>query len=352
MSNLSYPQEPSSLKQNTGFTNPSTQTLEQLQKRVPVVGDKAIIDLINGIQVNKDIIRYRKNRGWFGNLIAKLDGSDNKRQLLLEGNLIAGQEALYQWVLELTDSLKISQVALEITQNSLLEARDAIRHQKQRLQTQENAIIKLSEQLNQLAEQVGARLNNLESRVRKLEVRVAANEDLDHIITAWAAGQTYTKLPWAVQVALLAREVFSSSVILYELETGDKERYRQLLVNKILAHNKELPSSFFGLGDLLDQSWAAMTNDDRELTAGLLEIRSIPQTRLTNIPYLFVIGTTLELATLPAEVRPSKPAQSAIYLCRSQIDTISRTTDAREFITTIVEETANDCLTIMSNISN
>ncbi|WP_353933071.1 diguanylate cyclase regulator RdcB family protein [Okeanomitos corallinicola TIOX110] len=352
MTNLFSPQESGNFQQNTGFVTPSTQTLEKLQRRVPVVGDKAIIDLINGIQINKEMLRYRKNRGWFGNLISKLDGSDNKRQILLDGNLIAGQEALANWVLELTDSLKISQTALEITQNSLLEARDAIRHQKQRLQKQEDAINKLSEQFNQLAEQVHQRLNNIESRIRKLEVRVAANEDLDHIITAWAAGQTYSQLPWAIQIALLAREVFSSSVINYELETGDKERYRQLLVNKIIAHSKQLPNSFFGIGDLLEQTWISMNNDDRELTAGLLEIRSIPQKRLTNIPHLFVIGTTLELATLPEEVRPNKPAQSAIYLCRAQIDSISRTTDAREFITTIVEETANDCLTIINNISN
>jgi YjcZ-like protein len=321
--------------------------LEELQRRVPLVGDKALIDLINGIHVSKDIIRYRKNRGFFGQLIDKLGGKDNKRQLLLDGNLIAGQEALFNWVLELTDSLRISQVALEVTQKSLLEARAAIRNQKQRLQKQENALIQLSEQLNQLAQQVAIRLNNLESRVRKLEVRVAANEDLDQIITAWAAGQTYTKLPWAVQVALLAREVFSSSVIMYELETGDQERFRQMLVNKILATGKQLPNSFFGLGDLLDQSWAAMAKDDRELTAGLLEIRSFPSQRLVNTPHLFVIGTTLELAILPEAARPIKPAQSAIALCRAQIDHISRTTDAREFITAVVEETANDCMAML-----
>ncbi|YAF97256.1 MAG: diguanylate cyclase regulator RdcB family protein [Nodularia sp. CChRGM 3473] len=350
MSNIFYSHTPNSLHQNIGLTNPSIHNLSELQCRVPGVGDKAIIDLINGIQVSKDIIHYHKNRGWFGNLMSKLDGSDNKRKLLLNGNLIAGQEALCNWVLELTDSLRISQVALEITQNSLLEARDAIRKHKQRLQKQEAALTQLSHQLNQLAEQVGIRLNHLESRVRKLEVRVAANEDLDHIVTAWAAGQTYTKLPWAIQAALLAREVFSSSVIIYELETRDKERFRQLLVNKILAHHKQLPSSFFSLGDLLEQTWTAMTNDDRELTASLLEIRSIPQQRLINIPNLFVIGTTLELATLTAEARPNKPAHSAIALCRSQIDTISRTTDAREFITNVVEETANDSLAIMNHI--
>jgi hypothetical protein len=326
----------------------STSRLEELQRRVPIVGDKALIDLVNGIQVSKDIIRYRKNRGFFGQLIDTLDGSDRKRQLLLDGNLIAGQEALHQWVLELSDSLRISQVALEVTQQSLLEARDAIRRQKQRLQLQEEALLALSQELDRLAKQVGTRLNELEARVRKLELRVAANEDLDRIVTAWAAEQTYTKLPWAVQVALLAREVFSSSVATYELETGDITRYRSLVVNKILATSKQLPKSFFGLADLLDYSWVEMADSDRQLSAALLEIRSIPQQRFHNTPLLFALGTTLELATLPEEARPSKPGQSAIALCRAQLGSVSRTTDAREFITTVIEETANDCVAILS----
>ncbi|MEH1997082.1 diguanylate cyclase regulator RdcB family protein [Nostoc sp.] len=332
---------------NIHIISPSTRTLEELQRRVPGVGDKAIIDLINGIQVSKDIIRYHKNRSWFGELWDKVDGSNSKRKLLLNGNLVSGQEALSSWILEVSDSLRISQVALKVTQNSLLEARDAIRNHKQSLQKQEYAIVQLSDQLDELAQKVTTRLNNLEAQVHRLEVRIAANEDLDHIVTAWAAGQTYTNFPWAVQVALLAREVFSSSVMMYELETGDTERYRQLLVNKIIATSKQLPDSFFGLGDLLDQSCMRMTKDDQELTAALLEIRSVPQQRLVNTPYLFVIGTTLELATLPTEARPAKPAQSALALCRAQIGTISRTTDAREFITYVLEETANDCMAMM-----
>lgn len=347
MTDLIYSRQSSTRVQNAGIPSHSTRSLEELQRRVPVVGDKALIDLINGIQVSQDLIRYRQRRGFFGQLIDKLDGSDRERQLLLDGNLLAGQEALSNWVLELSDSLRISQVALEVTQNSLLEARDAIRSQKQRLQKQEEALLELSHHLNQLAQQVGARLNELEARVRKLEMRVAANEDIDQIVTAWAAGQTYTQLPWAVQVALLAREVFSSSVAIYEVKTGDKDRFRQLLVNKIFATSEQLPKSFFGLADLLDQSWAAMAKDDQELAAALLEIRSVPPQRLVNTPHLFVIGTTLELARLPEEARPSKPACSAIALCRAQIDSISRTTDAREFVTVVVEETANDCLAMM-----
>lgn len=144
---------PTPQAKNFGISSSSTRSLEELPRRIPVVRDKALIDLINGIQVSKDIIRYRKNRGWFGQLIDKLDGSDNKRKLLLDGNIIAGQEALCNWVLELSDSLRISQVALEVTQNSLLEARDAIRNHKQKLQKQEDALINLSNQLHELAQQ-------------------------------------------------------------------------------------------------------------------------------------------------------------------------------------------------------
>lgn len=320
--------------------SPSTNHLSQLQNRIPTVSDKALINLVNGIQVNKDIIRYRKNRGFFGNLFDKLDGSNSKRRILLDGNIIAGQEALHNWVLELTDSLKVSQVALEVTQKSLLEARNAIRNQKQCLQTQE-------EKLAQLAEQINTRINNIETRLRQLEIRIAANEDLDRIITAWSAAQTYHNLPWVIQVALLAREVFSSAVIIYELETGDTQRFRELLVNKIIATEKQLPSSFFGIGDLLDYSSASMTEDDKELTASLLEIRSCSQQRLFDIPHLFIIGTTLEFAALPQTAKPEKPGQIAVSLCRNQIKSISRTSDTREFITAVVEETANDCLRII-----
>lgn len=320
--------------------SPSTNHLSQIQNRIPTVSDKALINLVNGIQINKDIIRYQKNRGFFGKLFDKLDGKDNKRRILLDGNIIAGQEALHNWILELTDSLNISQVALEVTQKSLLEARNAIRNQKQSLQIQEN-------KFNQLAEQINSRINNIETRLRQLEIRISANEDFDRIITVWSAGKTYHNLPWTIQVALLAKEVFSSSVVIYELETGNTQRFRELLVNKIIAANKQLPNSFFGIGDLLDYSANSIKEEDRELTASLLEIRSYSQQRLVNTPHLFVIGTTLELVTLPETAKPEKPGQIAVSLCRNQINNISRTSDVKEFITAVVEETANECLRII-----
>lgn len=322
--------------------------IETLQQRIPVVGDKALVDLVNGINVRGDILRYRRGRSFLRHLADRLGSKDEKLQMLLDSNFLIGQDTLHQWILELCDSVRISQVALQATQTSLLEARSAIRQQHRRLENQDDKLLVLSQRLNQISEQVGQRLDRYEERLQRLELRVAAKDDLERVLAAWVSGQTYTQLPWALQVVLLAREVFSSDVVTYELQTHDQSQFRQFFINRIVAESRQMPQSFFGLAQLLDQSWIEMADDDQELITGLLEVRSVPRHRLQSTPHLFTIGTTLELATLPQAARPAKPAECAIELCRAQIGSITYVTDIREFVNHVVEETANDCLAIMT----
>lgn len=325
------------------------QSLEQLQRRVPILGDKALLDLVNGIQVNQEMIRYRKNRNFLGQVLDNLTGQEQKRQILLDGNLITGQEALHQWVLELTDSLRISQVGIQITQKSLLETRQAIRILKANLQKQGQDINNIINCLNNLQTTLNTKFQNIEQRIHQLEIRVSANEDLDGIITTWLAGQSYSQLPWPIQITLLTKEVFSSAVINYELETGDTDKFRTLLACKLLAACNDLPQSFFNHSDLLDLSCQQMSSQDLLLTYCLLEVHSISPSYLYNSPLLFSLGKTLEFATLPETDRPKSPGRIALTLCRNQIGSISHTTDAQEFINTIIQETANHCLTLMSS---
>ena len=48
--------------------NFETQSLQDLQQQVPIISDKVLVDLVNGIQVNDDLIRFRQNRGFIGRL--------------------------------------------------------------------------------------------------------------------------------------------------------------------------------------------------------------------------------------------------------------------------------------------
>ncbi|NEQ34848.1 MAG: hypothetical protein F6K40_00385 [Okeania sp. SIO3I5] len=324
------------------------ESFERLQRRVPLVSDKTLLALVNGIQISRGLVSYRKSQGFFGKLLDNLTGSDFKRQMLLEGNLVAGQEALHNWILELTDSVNISKVALYTTQNSLLEARNAIRNHRQELLNNQQQLIAFGEKFNQLATEVHGRVNELESRIKKLEIKSAARDDFERIFSSWSAKQTYTKLPWVFQVVFLVREVFSSSVAIYEIESGDTEYFRDLLGNKIIAESKDLPDHFFDLHQLYDQGWQQLQSTDLELTMGLLETRFLPRERLVEMPYYFTLGTTLELASLPEQVRPEKPAECAIEICRSQINRLDYTTDVRDFVRQNVQEIANDSITILS----
>ncbi|NES84444.1 MAG: hypothetical protein F6K10_25235, partial [Moorea sp. SIO2B7] len=327
------------------------------QYRVPILRDKALIDLINGIQVNRDLISYGKKQRSLGRLWDLLTGSDSQRQSLLAENIVAGQNTLYQWALEITRSQDISQVALAVTQEKLLEAREAIRRQQQ-LNSQHQELRTL---LQGLTKEIDSRFSKLDERINNLEVSTAAHLEFERIITSWEAKSTYTKLPWVVQVAFLARQVFSGAVASYELESNDKEYdkeyFRKWFVDRIVKspRSQEIPdphitpdNPFCSLADLLEQTRSDMADNDRtlEFAAALLEVRSVPRERLLNTPLLFTIGTTLELAALPPEARPPKPAHCAIGLCRAHIQPIDQTTDRRQFVETIVQETANDCMAI------
>jgi hypothetical protein len=249
--------------------------------------------------------------------------------------------------LELIDSLRVSQLALRVTQKSLLEARQAIRGHEERWQTQAAQLVAFARHVDELVGQISGRMEEIDTRLSKLELRLAAREDFDRIIYAWAVGQTYSNMHWAVQVALLAREVFSSYVVMYELSSNDRQYFRELLVNRVLSESKISTGAWFNLADLLDQAWEIMPDRERNLAAELLEIRSWPLSRLLSVPYLFTMGTTFEMVNIPRELLPPSPAKCALEICRTRISPIANTTDNRDFVKHVVNETAEDCLVIM-----
>lgn len=325
--------------------------LEKLESRIPIATDKALINLVNGIQINHELISYQKDRGFFGTLFDQLAGKDRKRQLLLNGNLISGQQVLHDWVLELTNSLQVSQVALEVTQSSLLEARSVIRKQKEIVSTHQKELTALSESLNSLSHEIKNKINTMEERLHTIELSISAQRDFEQIVTAWEAKLTYTDLPLLIQIIMLATEVFSSSVVAYELQTRDTKTYRKLLVNRILvAANEFTQAKFFGLVDLLDLTLEQLSiSNDLELSLGILAIHTLPYSSQQRMPHLFTTVTALELARLAQDIRPTNPGRCAVEICRSKIQKIDYTTTMPTLLTNIAHEVASHNLSVVSN---
>ncbi|WP_051482672.1 hypothetical protein [Synechocystis sp. PCC 7509] len=74
--------------------SPSTDRLQYPQRQVPIVGDKALVDLVNGIQVSKILSATARVEASLDKVFDTLDNSDNKRRLCLMAHLLAGQESL------------------------------------------------------------------------------------------------------------------------------------------------------------------------------------------------------------------------------------------------------------------
>jgi hypothetical protein len=330
-----------------------TQRITDFQRRVPIVADKALVDLVNGIQVTGEIIRFRKRLSVIGQLVESVSGKGAQSDLLVYANLNLGQQSLAQWILELTDSLSISQLALRRTQESLFKALNAIRVHENRLRNQSSQSLALVRQIEELSSRVNSRLNEFDERLQSLEFRVRAGEDFDRKVSSWIAGQTYQNLPWAVQIAFLAREVFSSYVTVYEFRSGETKHFRELLLQRMLVESTTIPATWFNLADLLDQTWNEMLSPDRHLVADLLEMRSWPLMRVLDAPLLFAMATTFEIASLPQELLPPSPAKCAIEICRMRIShSIANTTDKEAFIRDVIAEVAEDCLRVMRDTTS
>ena len=102
------------------------------------------------------------------------------------------------------------------------------------------------------------------------------------------------------------------------------------------------------LADEIDDACSIMQKDDVSLSNSLLDIRSIAPKRLIELPHTFMIGTALETAILPREIRPSKVGEFAFEICQQQLPGIYRTSNAENFVKAVINETSDDCLRIMS----
>lgn len=303
--------------------------IEKLQSRIPVVGDKLVYDLMNGINNSDDLIKFRQTQNSWDYIFSILTVSSDRynktiQQSELNQYFSENQKTIVKLIEEAFAILNINLLTLIETQESLRNTDVTIK-------------------------KISDKLNNLEERVHKSEIYDNATRDFNIILGNWQAGKTYTNLPWLIQISLLAEEIFGSYVFIYELKTKDIKYFRKQLINEItkeLKNRQQWEIGCFILADLLNSSCQEIIEkqDDINLFAWLFDLISIPKQRLKKQPHLFAISKTLQLATLPEEIRLKNPGQNAFDICRHLTNKIYRTVDFEELITSIIHEVANNSL--------
>ncbi|QYX33147.1 YjcZ-like family protein [Sphaerospermopsis torques-reginae] len=317
-----------------------------LQKKIPIITDKILVDLVNLIQVNDDLISFRQKQGLFEQFFDNLTGADRNRELAIDKNVNVAMQSLHSWVLDIANNLNVSNNAIITIEEKLIETRQAIRNQRQDI----NLLTDIVDQLKHRVDDHEHRILELEQRVYRTEVDVKIGK----AIAAWQSKETYQGFHWAIQVAFVTREIVDYALGDYErfITKGKDSQLRQSISNRILvilAADNTIPDHHFPLTNLLNLSYSETSPDNQKynqkLAAYLLEVESISEQRLGKTPYLFTLGKTLELAT---QQQHQDPAKAAFELCRKYPNVmIYPATSKREFVERIVNETANDRLNLI-----
>ncbi len=176
-----------------------------------IVREKAIVDLVNGLEVIDDHIRFRAPRdGILARTWDSLTGASTRRQQEIDSNVASALRAAGEWLTALQTAQLESDLALGRVVDRLLETRRGV----MRLQERHNA---LAAEMSRLGEQlaawqdVGLRgLADLGARLTLVEARDSAGRHLDLELSCWRQSD-WRSLPPALRLVTLMSRLYWGS---------------------------------------------------------------------------------------------------------------------------------------------
>lgn len=232
--------------------------------RVPHLSTRLLVDSINGLEVVDDQLRFKSKQGIISRLIGSVDGSNRRRELIIQQTHQEMMRGMLSWVEELTYHSSITVRALTETRNRLEKTREDL-----------IAVARYSMENRQLLEEQSDRIAVIEKHLReKIEVRLTSLEDkneIDKKCRAWQAGRLYQGYPPIVQAVFLVDDLLCG-------ERGSRiiedEKQREYLGNSVVTVMQTFGydvNSHIQLADFLSKSVVA-NNDKRQVAVYLLDM--------------------------------------------------------------------------------
>ena len=297
---------------------------DDLSQCHPLVKSELILRLLNRIKQNEQQI----NRINFNHFVDLLRTQDARCYQIIHQHDIQNMENLIELIF---DQLK----SLDTVQQMQVKIFNILENIQNNAIAQENNSIYL-----------GQLIENCRKDIDNNRRHIDAESDYNFIMDEWkkSGENTYIKFPWVIQVLVLARYIFSSAVSLKD----DNSKYRERLISTIntVIPDNTLPVHFFSLSKLLDISISPIINN-RERETVSLSIINVPQEEYwestfeswKNTPNLFVIGAAL-ISAIQGSVCIEDTFNKAISFCDSKNIFVSSVTSKKDFIRTVVDETA------------
>lgn len=317
-----------------------TEDLRSFGEQMPLVTDRTLLELVNGLTVASALTAERRSQGVFAQFAAAVSGRERKAELMTLQGLIEGQQAVAGWLSEVSAKGAVTDLALARVAGRLKETSRMAADARERGLRLAEDLRAVSGMVADLAEICEERLRGLELWRAEVESRLAAERAFDISTERWRAGKAYNRLPWPYQVLLLAREVAAGGAGRWEYEHDDGE-YRARLADRITADLKDRVPGRDGLTlvSLLDESWNALpAARHRQFVAELLGAGLDQELALVGRPLDTAATLTMELSALPEGTRPARPAAAALELARRRHGWLDGGATLDEFVRTAVNE--------------
>lgn len=173
---------------------------EELLSGLPSLKQKFLVDLVNGIDVNRDHIRLQKSRdGFVSRLWDAYTGEGHRRQSQINDNVIEGLDSCLTWLNSLTEQLTF-------TNNALVQVNQGLMRVKTDLAQVAHFAADTQEQLDALEHNVSRHFHELEQQIQDLDMRQRAFQQMDTLFNSWGAGN-YAALSIAQRGFLVVSEL-------------------------------------------------------------------------------------------------------------------------------------------------
>jgi len=170
---------------------------------VPHLSERMIVDLVNGHDVADDLLMAKKNQGKLGRFIGMLDGSNRRREIIIQEQTQRSLEVLTSWTLDLTDSVRFTQENVILVTKKLKETRDdllcvakAVCSNHQKIQCIENNLSALD-----------FKLSNQLSLAEERLLRVEDKQEVIELTEAWMSGRFYDGYPLPIQIGFVVDDL-------------------------------------------------------------------------------------------------------------------------------------------------
>ena len=330
--------------------------LTRFAEQIPLVTDRILLELANGLTVASAFTAQRSGQGIIARLAAQITGRDQLAQLMTLRNLIDGQQAITDWLVEVTSRNTVSDLALAQVTAHLAQTSRMVADIRARHQLLAGGLQELSEMVADLAQTCARRLDGLESWRTEVTLHMAAERDFKMATERWQEGRSYAELPWPYQVLLLSREVAAGSCGRWDY-LHDTE-FAPRLADRIVTHLSGRPAlagsaspggrppqtppgrvTSFLLVALFGESSESLPDvRQRQLIAEVLGTGLDAELALPSGPLTSTAAITMELAALPADIQPAQPAHMALELVRRRFGWLDGGTTLSGFIRAVIRE--------------